>query len=81
MAARYELMTRAGCHLCHEMAALLDEVLPAYGLTWQPVDVDSNPTLRLRYGDAVPVLLRDDKPVAKVRVDRTTLERIARGRR
>ncbi|HVF59668.1 MAG TPA: glutaredoxin family protein [Thermoanaerobaculia bacterium] len=79
--ARYELVTRAGCHLCHEMAALLDEVLPTYGLTWQPVDVDGNPTLRLRYGEAVPVLLRDGKPVAKVRVDRRTLERIAIGRR
>ena len=79
--ASYELVTRAGCHLCEEMAALLNEVLPAHGLTWQPVDVDGNPTLRLRYGEAVPVLLRDGKPVAKVRVDRTTLERIARGRR
>ena len=79
--ARYELITRAGCHLCDEMAALLDQVLPAYGLTWQPVDVDGNPTLRLRYGEAVPVLLRDGKPVAKVRVDRRTLERIALGRR
>ena len=79
--ARYELMTRAGCHLCYEMAALLDEVLPVYGLTWQPVNVDGNPTLRLRYGDAVPVLLRDGKPVAKVRVDRSELERIVRRRR
>ena len=79
--ARYELVTRAGCHLCDEMAALLDEVLPAHGLTWQPVDVDGNPTLRLRYGEAVPVLLRDGKPVAKVRVDRETLERILRRQR
>ena len=79
--ARYELVTRAGCHLCHEMAALLDEVLLAHGLTWQPVDVDANPALRLRYGEAVPVLLRDGKPVAKVRVDRSELERIVRRRR
>ena len=80
-AARYELVTRTGCHLCHEMAALLDAVLPAYGLTWQPVDVDGNPTLRLRYGEAVPVLLRDGKPVAKIRVDRVGLERIVRRQR
>ena len=79
--ARYELVTRAGCHLCHEMAALLDEVLPAHGLTWQPMNVDGNPTLRLRYGEAVPVLLCDGKPVAKVRVDRSELERIVRRRR
>jgi len=81
LAARYELVTRADCHLCHEMAALLDEVLPAHGLTWQPVDVDANPALRLRYGEAVPVLLRDGTPVVKVRVDRLGLERIVRQRR
>lgn len=79
--ARYELVTRVGCHLCEEMAALLNDVLPAYGLTWRPVDVGSSPTLRLRYGAAVPVLLRDGKPVAKVRVDRSELERIVRRRR
>ncbi len=80
-AARYELVTRPGCHLCDEMAVLLDEVLPEHGLTWKPVDVDADPALRLRYGEAVPVLLRDGKPVAKVRVDRSELERIVRRRR
>ncbi|HEX5760892.1 MAG TPA: glutaredoxin family protein [Thermoanaerobaculia bacterium] len=79
--ARYELVTRLGCHLCYEMAALLDEVLPAHGLTWSPLDVDSEPALRARFGEVVPVLLRDGKPVAKVRVHRSDLERIVRGRR
>jgi len=46
--ARYELVTRAGCHLCDEMAAVLDEVLPAHGLTWSLVDVDADPELRSR---------------------------------
>jgi hypothetical protein len=76
--ARYELVTRAGCHLCDEMAALLDAVLPAHGLTWTPRDVDADPALRDRFGEVVPVLLRDGRPVAKVRVDRRGLERILR---
>lgn len=79
--ARYEMVTRAGCHLCDEMAALLDEVLPAHGLTWSPLDVDADPDLRARFTDVVPVLLRDGRPVAKIRTDRRSLDRIVRGRR
>jgi hypothetical protein len=78
--ARYELVTRDGCHLCDEMAAVLDEVLPVHGLTWAPVDVDADPELRARYSDLVPVLLRDGKPVAKIRVDPRDLARIIRRR-
>jgi Glutaredoxin-like domain (DUF836) len=80
-AATYELVTRQGCHLCVEMAAVLDEVLPGFGLTYTPRDVDAEPELRARFTDVVPVLLRDGQPVAKVRTDRRALERIVRGRR
>jgi hypothetical protein len=79
--ARYELVTRAGCHLCDEMAAVLDEVLPSFGLSYSLRDVDAEPELRERFTDVVPVLLRDGRPVAKVRVDRPALGRIVRGRR
>jgi glutaredoxin-like protein DUF836 len=81
MGVRYELVTRQGCHLCDEMAALLDDVLPGYGLSWSPRDVDVEPELRARFTDVVPVLLRDGQPVAKARVDRRTLVRIVEGRR
>ena len=79
--ASYELVTREGCHLCDEMALLLDEVLPHHGLSWSPRDVDAEPELRERFTDVVPVLLRDSVPVAKLRVDRRSLERIVRRRR
>lgn len=77
----YEMVTREGCHLCDEMAALLDHVLPSYGLTWSPRDVDAEPDLRERFTDVVPVLLRDGVPVAKIRLDRRSLIRIVEGRR
>ena len=76
--ARYELVTRDGCHLCDEMAAVLDEVLPSFGLSYAARDVDVEPELRERFSDVVPVLLRDGRPVAKVRVDRAALVRIVR---
>lgn len=79
--AAYELVTRNGCHLCDEMAALLDAVLPSYGLSWSPRDVDAEPDLRARFTDVVPVLLRNGLPVAKVRLDRRSLVRIVDGRR
>jgi hypothetical protein len=75
--ARWELMTRAGCHLCDEMAELLDRECLPYVVR----DVDADGALASRFGDAVPVLLRDGVPVAKVRLDRKTLERIVEGRR
>ena len=77
----YEMVTREGCHLCDEMAAVLDAILPSYGLTWSPRDVDADPELRARFTDVVPVLLRDGLPVAKVRLDRRSLIRIVEGRR
>ena len=79
--ASYELVTREGCHLCDEMAVLLDGVLPSYGLTYSLRDVDAEPDLRARFTDVVPVLLRNGQPVAKVRLDRRTLVRIVEGRR
>jgi len=79
--ALYELVTRQGCHLCDEMAALLDEVLPSFGVSYTPRNVDAEPELRARFTDVVPVLLRDGQPVAKVRIDRRTIIRIIQGRR
>jgi glutaredoxin len=78
---RYQLLTRAGCHLCDDMARLLDDVLARRGLVYDTIDVDRVDALRERFGDSVPVLLRDGTPVAKVRADRAQLERIVARRR
>jgi hypothetical protein len=84
-APRYQLITRAGCHLCEEMARLLDEVMAGRGAVYETIDVDrpgaGNDVLRDRFGDVVPVLLRDGVAVAKVRLDRAQLERILDRRR
>ena len=76
----YQLLTRAGCHLCDEMKRVLDEAMPRRGMEYEAVDVDGEgealAALRGRYGDVVPVLLRDGVAVAKVRVERRQLERI-----
>ncbi len=77
----FELLTRERCHLCDEMKVVLDDVLPALRIHYELIDVDGDPALTNRFGDTVPVLLRDGKPVAKVRIDRRQLLRIVRRRR
>ncbi len=73
---RYQLLSRADCHLCHEMEQLLAMVLPVHGESYVVEDVDSDPEWRRRFGEVIPVLLRDGNPVAKIRLDQKRLERI-----
>lgn len=77
----FELLTRKNCHLCDDMKAVLDSELPSLGIGYDLVDVDTDDALRARFGDTVPVLLRNGKPVAKVRLDRRQLRRIVHRRR
>jgi hypothetical protein len=78
---RFQLLSRPRCHLCGEMEELLREVLPEWGLHFTVHDVDSDPEWRSRFGEVVPVLLRDGKPVAKIRLDRRQLRRIVERKR
>ncbi len=73
---RFQLLSRAECHLCHEMEALLNTVLPVYGEEFVVEDVDSRRDWQERFGEVIPVLLRDGRPVAKVRLDSRGLRRI-----
>ena len=45
--ARWELVTRQGCHLCDEMAAELERA----GIGFTSVDVDRDEELRARFGE------------------------------
>ena len=73
---RFQLLSRAGCHLCQEMEQLLAAVLAGHGESYVVEDVDSDPEWRRRFGEVIPVLLRDGSPVAKIRLDRERLQRI-----
>ena len=78
---RFVLLSREGCHLCDEMETLLREHLPEFGEDYTVCDVDSDPEWRERFGQVIPVLLREGLPVAKIRVDARQLSRIIRGQR
>lgn len=77
----FALVTRSGCHLCDVMAAELERELGPEGAAWRSVDVDADAELRERFGEVVPVLLRDGVPVAKVRFEPGQLERVVRRKR
>jgi len=66
------LYTRAGCHLCDEALA----VLRRHGLSPRLVDIDSEPGLRERYNECVPVVEIDGKERFRGRVNEMLLSRL-----
>jgi hypothetical protein len=63
------------------MLMQLNEILPRFDLSFEVVCVDDDGTYRERWGEQIPVLLRDGVAVAKLRTDPQSLERIVRRRR
>ena len=78
---RFVLLSRPACHLCEVMQERLDAVLPEFSESYTVVSVDSRADWQAAYGDIIPVLLREGRPVAKVRVSEEQLRRIVRGHR
>jgi glutaredoxin len=69
------LYTRQRCHLCEEAKAALAPVLLEFGVGLKEVDVDTDPTLAARFGEQVPVLMLDDRKLAKLRIDAGAVRR------
>lgn len=62
--------TRAGCHLCDDARAVVDAVCTAQGVApAQYVDIDTDPQLRERYGNQVPVVTVGGQTVGFWRID------------
>lgn len=78
------LLIRAYCHLCDEMRAALVPLAKGAGIAVSEIDVDSDPALEARWGDAVPVLLAGERELCRYRIDQPKvaafLGGIARGR-
>ena len=68
------LYDRAGCHLCDDALAIVEqEVAAVPGAVLERVDVDSDPALQARYGELVPVVEIDGEPHAQWFVDAARL--------
>ncbi|MCP2013872.1 glutaredoxin [Deinococcus sp. HSC-46F16] len=66
------LYTRRGCHLCEQA----EERLRLLDFAYTPVDVDSDPALRARYGDDVPVLSAGERVLLKGVLSRARLSEL-----
>jgi len=66
--------TRQGCCLCHEAKKLLE----AHGLTVEEFDIDTDPQLRDRYRECVPVVVIDGLERFRGRIDPRLLKRMLR---
>jgi Glutaredoxin-like domain (DUF836) len=68
------LLSSPGCHLCHDMKAVVEAVAPDLGFTLRERDVRERDEWR-DYRLEIPVLLAEGREVARHRVDAAELER------
>lgn len=57
------LYTKPGCHLCHEALVLLSRLQQEFPFTLQEVDITRDPRLLQDYGDLIPVVEQNGKPL------------------
>lgn len=74
---RVVVLGRSGCHLCDDVQSLIADIARAHPRLIPDgavqVDVDSDPRLRERWGDHVPVTFVDGVLIAYWHLDRDTL--------
>jgi hypothetical protein len=68
------LLSAPGCHLCHELRAVVEAVAPALGFTLSERDVRERDEWK-PYRVEIPVLLAGEREVARHRIDAAELER------
>ena len=71
------LYSKPGCHLCEDLAQLLDDVQPEFGFTVEEIDITRDAELFARYRFEIPVLSCGEVEIARGRVDaRDLLDRL-----
>jgi thioredoxin reductase (NADPH) len=64
------LISRAYCHLCHDMEIALASIVNEFGIAIEVLDVDADPALEARYSELVPVLLHEERELCHYFLDR-----------
>jgi hypothetical protein len=71
------LYTKPGCHLCEELADLLEELRPTWRFSVGEIDITRDADLFARYRYEIPVLVCGTEEIARGRVDaRDLVERL-----
>ena len=64
---RLTLLTRPGCHLCDEMKSVIDTLPTEFRMAVEQIDITGQTTLEHKFGTEIPVLLVDERVIAKIR--------------
>ena len=54
---------KPGCHLCRDAADLLRRLGPEFGFDFREVDITTDPRLLEEYGELIPVVELDGRPL------------------
>jgi glutaredoxin len=57
--ARVTLLSKPGCHLCDDARDVIATVCAEMGTEWAEIDIMSDPDLRERYWEQIPVTFVD----------------------
>jgi glutaredoxin len=67
--ARVVVYGKAGCHLCDDAYAIVEQVCASVGASWRTVQIQDDPDLMARYGEQIPVTFVDGRQHDFWRVD------------
>lgn len=70
----YTLIVRTGCHLCDQAEESLRQLEAELKISWRARNIDSDPSLA-QYSDDLPVLLKEDRVVARLTSSKPALEK------
>ena len=73
MTARITLLGKPGCHLCDDARDVIQRVADDLEVTWEELDITSDPELQERWWDQIPVTLVDGVQHDFWRVDEARL--------
>ncbi|MGE0455140.1 MAG: glutaredoxin family protein [Vicinamibacteria bacterium] len=69
------LLSAPGCHLCHDMAAVVRRVLAGSGVPLHERDINADPELLALYRSEIPVLLAGEREVLRHHASEDELRR------
>jgi len=72
--------SRKGCHLCDLVKETLRTVQNEADFRWREVDIDTDPELRRKYTDEVPVVFINGRKAFKYRMGGREFLRVLSGR-
>lgn len=72
--------SRKDCHLCEVVKNTLVQVQGEADFHWREVDIDTDPELRQKFNDEIPVVFIDGRKAFKYHMEISDFLRVLKGR-